>query len=748
MPDASTGDTTLGSILESLVPVMAQAGSAGDAAVLLLERLVSRRSCTAGWIGRLTEHGDLVGLAEVDVGLDARAIRIGAGHTMHPLVRATVRPGDPPHVASVRELGMEQAALVPMPVLEPARFALESMRRPWAWGVMALAVSRRPTADEMELWTRLARALGSVIARLERDADHVAAAAAAARDRALLSDVFEHLPDAIVITDAENRVVIENAGARALLRTPDEGASEGLRRATELNTLLMSSFLSRAVLQGTGTGESRDVTLVNPVDGTDLTFEVLSVRLTGRRERELLTVSLLRNVTDLKRVTEALTEQYSRAREAERDARSERDRLEIILENVADPVVVTDMAAGVLLMNRAAERLFQAPDEPSTVVAERSAASFSVRANDTIFTSYISDFALDPDETRRTTFRLMDPSRKTDFPVEAIAGKVLNERGEPIAIVTVVHDLSVAEEKEKLASQLLVLNRDLEARVAEATSELEERNRRLELQRDELRRASQLKSEFLASMSHELRTPLNAIIGHTQNILEGLYGQLPPQVQMISRRIEQNSKQLLMLINDILDLAKIEAGEMPMTIDEVDLIPLVEDVLRTIEPMAQRRSLTLTLDAPASRARIRSDEMKLRQILTNLGSNAVKFTTKGGVRVRVTDLGAGVSIAVEDTGVGIAHDLIEAAFQDFRQLDQSYTRQEGGTGLGLSITRRLVGLLGGHLFVRSKLGVGSHFRVELPIFPGSMPRAESAVLVIEDGPVATDPTVGSAAKGA
>ena len=515
---------------------------------------------------------------------------------------------------------------------------------------MALAITRRPTAEEMDLWSRLARSLGSLIARLERDANHIAVAAAAARDRALLSDVFEHLPDAIVITDAENRVAIENERARALLRTPEEGASEGLRRATELNTLLMSSFLSRAVLQGADAAESRDVTLVNPVDGTDLTFEVLSVRLTGRREREPLTVSLLRNVTDLKRVTEALTAQFARARDAEREVRSERDRLEIILENVADPVVVTDMAAGVLLMNRAAERLFQAPDEPGPLVAERSAASFSVRANDTIFTSYISDFALDPEETRRTTFRLMDPSRKTDFPVEAIAGKVLNERGEPIAIVTVVHDLSVAEEKEKLASQLMVLNRDLEARVAEATSELEERNRRLELQRDELRRASQLKSEFLASMSHELRTPLNAIIGHTQNVLEGLYGQLSPQVQIISRRIEQNSKHLLMLITDILDLAKIEAGEMPMTIEEVDLLPLVEEVLRTLEPMAQRRSLSLTLEPGASRARIRSDEMKLRQILTNLGSNAVKFTVKGGVRVRVADIDGGVAITVEDTG--------------------------------------------------------------------------------------------------
>jgi signal transduction histidine kinase len=164
--------------------------------------------------------------------------------------------------------------------------------------------------------------------------------------------------------------------------------------------------------------------------------------------------------------------------------------------------------------------------------------------------------------------------------------------------------------------------------------------------------------------------------------------------------------------------------------------------------MAQRRSLSVTLETGTSRARIRSDEMKLRQILTNLGSNAVKFTIKGTVRVRVSDIDGGVSITVEDTGVGIPRELIETAFQDFRQLDQSYTRQEGGTGLGLSITRRLVGLLGGRLFVRSMPGVGSHFRVELPIFPGQGPRLDGEVLVIEEGPVFRDSSVSSSARGA
>jgi hypothetical protein len=145
MPDV-TGERTLGSILETLVPVMAQAGSAGDAAVLLLEHLVTRRSCTAAWMGRLTERGDLVGLAEVDVGISARDVHIDAAQSMHPLMRTAIRPAEPPHVAPIRELGMEQAAIVPMPILEPARFAVETSQHVWAWGVMPLTRERHRPA--------------------------------------------------------------------------------------------------------------------------------------------------------------------------------------------------------------------------------------------------------------------------------------------------------------------------------------------------------------------------------------------------------------------------------------------------------------------------------------------------------------------------------------------------------------------------------------------------------------------------
>ena len=736
MPDLSARPPAPESLLESLVPLMAQAGSVGDAAVLLLERLVARASCTAGWIGRITPNGHLAGLAEVDVGIAPTSVTVGGDNPNHPLWRAAMHADEAPRVLPLRELGMDQAAIVPLPVLEPTRFAIGDDVVPQPWGVMALAVVRPPTHAELELWHRIGRSLGGLLARIETNAVRLHAASSAARDRTLLKDVLEHLPDAIVITDAETRVVLENERARALFRTPSESASEGLRRATELNNLLLSSFLSRTVLRGSADVAPRDITLVSPTDGSDLTFEVLSVTL-SERGREPLTVSLLRNVTDLKRVTEALTVQFARARDAERVARNERDRLDLILENVADPVIVMDMGANLLRMNRAAERLFQSPEPAGPLVAERSARAFAVRANDTIFTSFVSDFALDTSTTRRTSFRLMDPEKKEHFPVEALAGKIAGERGEPVAIVTVLHDLSAAEEKAKLAEQLLVLNRDLEGRVAVATSELEERSQRLELQRDELRRASQLKSDFLASMSHELRTPLNAIIGHTLNMIEGLYGpQAAPAMQILGR-IEQNSRHLLALISDILDLSRIEAGQMPMSVQPVEIAALVEEVARTLEPMAQRRHLSLTIERSGLDPVIETDPVKLRQILMNLGSNAIKFTSRGSVRVSISGPngdGASrrVTIAVEDTGCGIPREQIPEAFQDFRQLDQGYTRQEGGTGLGLPITRRLVGLLGGRLYVRSQPGVGSCFRVELPPRIDAHVRGDGDIVVIED----------------
>jgi signal transduction histidine kinase len=253
-----------------------------------------------------------------------------------------------------------------------------------------------------------------------------------------------------------------------------------------------------------------------------------------------------------------------RVRQAEFKASDERDRLNLILENVADPILVTDSSANIILMNDEAEQLFHGPQGTAP-----QGYAFAGRAqNDTKFTSFISDFALTHDRTRRERMSLTHPSSLVELPVEVVSGKIRNERNEPIAIVSVLHDLTQQADNERLYEALKQLNAELEGRIAAATADLAQQNERLLWQSDELGKANKLKSDFLANMSHELRTPLNAVIGYSALLLDGIAGELAAAQFDYVTRSRAAAQHLLSLINDILDLAKIEAGKMPVTSSE------------------------------------------------------------------------------------------------------------------------------------------------------------------------------------
>src|SRR5919204_3187771 len=241
-----------------------------------------------------------------------------------------------------------------------------------------------------------------------------------------------------------------------------------------------------------------------------------------------------------------------------------------------------------------------------------------------------------------------------------------------------------------------------------------------------LERASRLKSEFLASVSHELRTPMNAIIGYTKLMLDGIDGELSEQQAMDLRRVSTAADNLLMLINDLLDLAKIEAGRMEIHPEDTDLSLIASDVLELVRPAANAKQITvrstLTADLPTAFV----DPSKTRQILANLTSNAVKFTERGGVTLDARAEGGWLTVSVRDTGIGIPHDALGYIFDEFRQVDSSTTRKYGGTGLGLAITRRLVELQGGRIWVESQLGKGSTFTFTLPITSARAPQPASA----------------------
>ena len=247
---------------------------------------------------------------------------------------------------------------------------------------------------------------------------------------------------------------------------------------------------------------------------------------------------------------------------------------------------------------------------------------------------------------------------------------------------------------------------DDEQRVAAAT--LRGLNDRLEL-------ASRAKSEFLANMSHELRTPLNAILGFTEIMLDELYAEVPPNLREPLVDIQTNGRHLLRLINDVLDLSKIEAGRLELGVDEYSVQEIVDVVHTSLKSLAIEKGLAFSVWVAPDIPTARGDGRRITQCLMNLAGNALKFTRQGRVEIDVRLDDGWLTYRVTDTGIGIPKEEVENIFAEFRQVDTTITREYGGTGLGLSITKRLVELHGGRIGVESELGKGSRFFFTLPL---------------------------------
>jgi signal transduction histidine kinase len=231
----------------------------------------------------------------------------------------------------------------------------------------------------------------------------------------------------------------------------------------------------------------------------------------------------------------------------------------------------------------------------------------------------------------------------------------------------------------------------------------------------QLEAASRHKSEFLANMSHELRTPLNAVIGFSEVLLQRMFGDLNAKQDEYLKDIYASGQHLLSLINDILDLSKIEAGRMELELSDVHLATAIDNALILVRERASRRGLRLGSTLDERLGTIRADERKVKQVLLNLLSNAIKFTPEGGrIEVRATPTNGGVEISVSDTGVGIAPEDQEAIFEEFRQVGTADKKVEG-TGLGLALSRKFIELHAGRIWVKSQLGQGSTFTFTLPV---------------------------------
>ena len=239
--------------------------------------------------------------------------------------------------------------------------------------------------------------------------------------------------------------------------------------------------------------------------------------------------------------------------------------------------------------------------------------------------------------------------------------------------------------------------------------------REIEVKGHQLEVASQHKSQFLANMSHELRTPLNAILGYAELILDNIYGDMPPRMRGVLERVQSNGKHLLGLINDVLDLSKIEAGQLTLSLDDYSIHDVVRSVVTVVEPLAAEKSLALKVELPDDLPLAHGDERRLTQVLLNLVGNAIKFTDSGEVVIGAAFNDGAYTLSVHDTGPGIDPADQVKIFEEFQQADSSSTKTKGGTGLGLSIARRIVAMHGGRIWVESAPGCGSTFFVKVPV---------------------------------
>jgi signal transduction histidine kinase len=289
-----------------------------------------------------------------------------------------------------------------------------------------------------------------------------------------------------------------------------------------------------------------------------------------------------------------------------------------------------------------------------------------------------------------------------------------DQKGEVAEILSIGQDITARKRAEE---ELKATQASLEQRVLERTAELA-------TAKDRAESADRVKSAFLATMSHELRTPLNSIIGFTGLLLQGLAGPLNAEQAKQLGMVKGSGQHLLALINDVLDISKIEAGQIEIANAPFDLNESIQKVVQTVTQMADRKRLPLIVRIAPEVSEITGDRRRIEQIILNLLSNAIKFTEQGEVTL-VAEIMPGtlnsptslLRISVADTGAGIRGENLDKLFQPFRQLDTGLTRKHEGTGLGLAICKRLVERMGGTISVRSEWGSGSTFQFTLPVNP-------------------------------
>ncbi|MFL6212215.1 MAG: ATP-binding protein [Pyrinomonadaceae bacterium] len=489
------------------------------------------------------------------------------------------------------------------------------------------------------------------------------------RERQWVESIMKSVADPIVLTNLDNEILLQNRRAEELF-SGSENAGEGKRRALEMNDLLFSAYLSSAAFSATDVLQ-RDITLVDPIEGSDLHFEVISTPALNARGERIGLVSIFRDVTDLREANEELARNFVKLQQAEAEARRERDRLDLIIENVGHPVVVCDASGNFILFNHRAELLFQQDDAPSA------RAATAVRANSVKLTSFISALASASETDRQAEIELIDPEKGETLPMEITAGEVIDAKGQVTAVVSILHDLTEIRELER---------------------------RRVEQQLFESEKLAAV-GRLAASIAHEVNNPLEAI----KNSLYLM--QSSPEAGKNSRFLDiarKETERVSHIIRQMLGFAR-RSGE----VGQVDVNQVIEETLVLVDKKMRQAGIRIVREFDEQLPTVRARADQLRQVFLNLILNAQHAIKGSGIitistaRYDEQSLQPAISIQISDTGVGISEEDAARIFEPF------FSTRKKGTGLGLWVTQDIVRQHGGRIEVTSEYGGGTTFTIIL-----------------------------------
>ena len=525
-------------------------------------------------------------------------------------------------------------------------------------------------SESLTLIKRFAERIGIVASLAAHQERLVTTVTKLQRERQWIESIMKSVADPIVLTDLDNQILLQNRRAEELF-SGSANAGEGKRRALKMNDLLFSAYLSSATVSSSEVIQ-RDITLVDPIEGSDIHFEVISTPAANSRGEPLGLVSIFRDVTDLREANEELARNFVKLQQAEAESRRERDRLDLIIENVGHPIVVCDSAGNFILFNRRAELLFQENESPN------SSASAAVRTNAVKLTSFISTLASASETGRQAEIELIDPEAGRALPMEITAREVLDATGQVTAVVSILHDLTEIRELER---------------------------RRVEQQLFESEKLAAV-GRLAASIAHEVNNPLEAIKNALYLMQAGAEGDKNTRFLEIARK---ETERVSHIIRQMLGFAR-----RPGEVDWVDINQLLEETLVLLEKKMRQLRIRITKSFDDSLPRIKARADQLRQVFLNLIINAQQAIEGDGEIVISTSryeqaLQPSILIQLTDTGVGIAEDDLTRIFDPF------FSTGKKGTGLGLWVTQDIVRQHGGRIEVTSEVGRGTIFNIVLQV---------------------------------